>query len=175
MRTRPRPKRRTGGDASYVFDQNHIGSQVMRINYQEQDSEIKQYRLDGDFELNEHNRFAFGVETRSMDTHQRSSNNQMNMGNWGAVDAGTATGASLASILTPYSLVGLFNDFGSGTASTNSYRANATTLAQWAFDHGYTTWNAGSGTPNGTLAYNPIWVTTTTSAKMWMPPTCSTD
>jgi TonB-dependent receptor len=148
---------RQNGNAGYVFDENHIGSQVMRINYQEQDSEIKQYRLDGSFALNENNRFSFGVETRSMDTHQRSSNNQMNMGNWGATDANTATGASLAQILTPYSLVGLFNDFGSGTASTNSYRANATTLAQWAFAHGYTTWNAGSGTPNGTLSYNPIW------------------
>jgi TonB-dependent receptor len=148
---------RLNGNDSYVFDANHIGSQVMRINYQQVDSEIKQYRLDGDFALNDNNRFSFGVETREMDWHQRSSNNQMNMGNWGAVDAGTATGASLAAILTPYNLVGLMEDFNAGTASSNSYRANANDLAQWAFANGYTTWNAGSGTPAGTLSYNPIW------------------
>jgi TonB-dependent receptor len=148
---------RTGGNASYAFDANHIGSQVMRINYQQSDSEIKQYRLDGNFELNENNRFVFGVEQREMDWHQRSSNNQMNMGNWGATDANTPTGQSLFGVLTPYNLVGLFDDFNAGTASTNSFRANATSLAQWAFANGYTTWNAGSGTPAGTLSYNPIW------------------
>ena len=82
---------RENGNANYIFDGQHIGSQVMRVNYQEQDSQIKQYRLDGKFELNENNRFAFGVETRDMDWHQRSSANQMAMGNWGAVDAGTPT------------------------------------------------------------------------------------
>jgi len=147
---------RLNGNSRYIFDGNHIGSQVMRINYQQVDSEIKQYRLDGKFELNDNNRFSFGVEQRDMDWHQRSSNNQMAMGNWGAVDAGTPRGASLASTLEPFSLVGLFGDYNSGTASTNAYRANATTLAQWAFANGYTTWDTGSG-PNGFLTYNPTW------------------
>lgn len=147
---------RDNGVYNYIFDGSHIGSQVMRINYQQVDSEIKQYRLDGRFELNENNRFSFGVEQRDMDWHQRSSNNQMAMGNWGAVDAGTPTGASLASILTPYSIVGLFNDYDPGTASNNAYRANASQLAQWAFSHGYTNWDQGSG-PDGILTYNPTW------------------
>jgi len=147
---------RLNGNSRYVFDGNHIGSQVMRINYQEMDSQIKQYRLDGKFELNETNRFAFGVESREMDWHQRSSNNQMAMGNWGAVDAGTPTGQSLTAQLTPFSLVGLFNDYDPGTASTNAYRANASALASWAFSHGYTNWDDGSG-PDGVLTYNHTW------------------
>jgi TonB-dependent receptor len=147
---------RSAGNANYIFDSAHIGSQVMRVNYQQMDSEIKQYRLDGKFELNDNNRFSFGVEQRDMDWHQRSSNNQMTMGNWGATDAGTPTGANLTAQLTPYSLVGLFNDFNAGTASTNAYRANATTLAQWAFSNGYTNWDAGSG-PDGVLTYNSTW------------------
>jgi TonB-dependent receptor len=72
------------------------------------------------------------------------------------VDAGTATGASLTSILTPYSIVGLFSDYDPGTASTNAYRANASSLAQWAFSHGYTNWDSGSG-PDGVLTYNHTW------------------
>lgn len=147
---------RLNGNGNYVFDGNHIGSQVMRINYQQMDSQIKQYRLDGKFEVNENHRFSFGVEQREMDWHQRSSNNQMAMGNWGAVDAGTARGQSLASILTPVSIVGLFNDYSAGTASTNAYRANASQLAQWAFANGYTNWDDGSG-PDGLLTYNHTW------------------
>ena len=147
---------RENGNSRYIFDGNHIGSQVMRVNYQQSDSQIKQYRLDGKFELNENNRFAFGVEQRDMDWHQRSSNNQMTMGNWGATDAGTARGLSLSQILTPYSLVGLFGDFNPGTASPNAYRANANSLAQWAFANGYTNWDTGSG-PSGFLTYNHTW------------------
>jgi TonB-dependent receptor len=147
---------RLNGNANYIFDGSHIGSQVMRVNYQQADSEISQYRLDGKFELNDNNRFAFGVETRDMDWHQRSSNNQMTMGNWGANDAGTARGLSLTQLLQPFSLVGLFNDFDPATASSNAYRANANDLAQWAFANGYTNWDTGSG-PNGILTYNHTW------------------
>jgi TonB-dependent receptor len=81
----------------------------------------------------------------------------MNLGNWGAGDAGTATGQSMAQLLTPFSLVGLFDDFNPGTAPATAWRGDATQLAQWALANGYTTWNAGSGTPNGVLAANPIW------------------
>jgi TonB-dependent receptor len=147
---------RQNGNANYIFNGQHIGSQVMRVNYQQADSEIKQYRLDGKFDLNDNNRFAFGVEQRDMDWHQRSSNNQMTMGNWGAVDAGTPRGMSLTQLLTPYNLVGLFSDFDAGTASTNAYRANANDLARWAFANGYTNWDTGSG-PNGLLTYNHTW------------------
>jgi TonB-dependent receptor len=148
---------RANGNNQFAFDPNRLGSQILRINFQQQESEVSQYRLDSKFDLNDNNRFNFGIETRTMEMHQRSSNNQMNLGNWGANDAGTALGASLADVVTPFNLVGLLEDFNSGTAPSNAWRGNATTLAQWAFVHGYQTWNTGSGTPNGTLAYNPIW------------------
>ena len=54
---------RLNGNPNYIFDGNHLGSQVMRINFQQVRHEIKQYRLDGKFELNDNNRFSFGVET----------------------------------------------------------------------------------------------------------------
>ena len=147
---------RTGGNVQYGFDANHLGSQIMRIGYQRQDSEIDEIRLDSHLDF-DFGRFQFGVDMRDMETHQRSSNNQMNMGNWGAGDAGFPVGQSMAAQLTPYSVVGLFDDFNPGTAPVSSWRANATQLAEWAFANGYTVWNPGSGTPNGTLAYNPIW------------------
>jgi TonB-dependent receptor len=147
---------RTGGDNAYAFDANHLGSQILRIFVQGQESELDQARLDShvDFELG---RFQFGIETREYETRQWSSTNQMNLGNWGAGDAGLARGQSMAQLLTPFSLVGLLDDFNPGTAPANAWRGNATELAQWALANGYTNWNAGSGAPNGTLMYNPIW------------------
>ena len=147
---------RSGGVDQYSFDANHLGSQILRVFVQEQTNEIDEYRLGGSLDF-ENSRFNFGIETREMEFHLRSSANQMNLGNWGATDAGTPVGASMASLLTPYSLVGLFNDFDSGTAPAAAWRGNATQLAQWALANGYTVWNAGSGTPNGVLSYNPIW------------------
>ena len=147
---------RTRGDANFGFDANHLGSQIMRINYQRQVSEIKQGRLDGALEF-DNGRFQFGVDTREMTVNNRSSTNQLNMGNWGATDAGTAVGRSMAELVTPFNLVGLFNDFGTGSASRNGWRGNAYELAKWGFANGYNTWNAGSGTPQGELRYNPIW------------------
>jgi TonB-dependent receptor len=147
---------RTGGNAQFAFDANHLGSQMLRVFFQQQTSEIDEYRLGSSLEL-ENARFHFGVESRETEYHQRSSLNQMNLGNWGGDDAGTPRGTSLAEMLTPYSLVGLFDDFDSGTAPTAAWRGNATQLAQWALANGYTVWNAGSGTPNGVLSYNPIW------------------
>jgi TonB-dependent receptor len=147
---------RTGGNNAYGFDADHLGSQIMRINVQQQESSVDEIRLDSHLDF-DFGRFQFGVDMREMETHQRSSNNQMNMGNWGAGDAGLPTGQSMAQQLTPFSLVGLFDDFSPGTAPASAWRGNATQLAEWAFANGYTVWNPGSGTPNGTLAYNPIW------------------
>jgi TonB-dependent receptor len=147
---------RVNGNNAFAFDQNHLGSQILRVWVQQQTSEVNEARLDGKLDF-DFGRFQFGVDTREMETKLRSSQNQMNLGNWGAADAGTATGASMANLLTPFSLVGLFDDFNPQTASTSAYRGNATALAQWALANGYTNWNAGSGTPNGVLAANPIW------------------
>ncbi len=128
---------RTGGDNAYGFDADHLGSQIMRINVQQQESEVNEIRLDSHLDF-DFGRFQFGVDMREMETHQRSSNNQMNMGNWGAGDAGLPVGQSLAQELTPFSLVGLFDDFSPGTAPASAWRGNATQLAamgvrQWLY------------------------------------------
>ena len=147
---------RTGGNNGYAFDADHLGSQILRVWVQQQETEIDEIRLDGHLDY-DFGRFQFGVDMRDMETALRSSQNQMNLGNWGAGDAGLPQGQSMAQLLTPFSLVGLFDDFNPSTAAASSYRGDATQLAQWALANGYTNWNPGSGTPNGTLAYNPIW------------------
>ena len=56
----------TGGNTDYTFNTSSLGSQILRINYQEQNTEIKQSRLDGKFKFENGSTFGFGVETRAM-------------------------------------------------------------------------------------------------------------
>ena len=55
------------GNADYTFDTSSLGSQILRINYQEQNTDIKQGRLDGKFTFENGSTFGFGVETRAME------------------------------------------------------------------------------------------------------------
>ena len=57
----------TNGNANYTFDAGSLGSQVLRINYQGQETDLQQARLDGALEFDE-GRFQFGVETRELET-----------------------------------------------------------------------------------------------------------
>ncbi|MET0496702.1 MAG: TonB-dependent receptor [Steroidobacteraceae bacterium] len=141
----------TGGNPDYTFDASSIGSQVLRINYQEQDTEIKQARLDGDLKF-DNGKFQFGVETRSMEMNQRASSSQLNMGDWGVGDAGLVP--DMVSMLKRFSLTGAFDDFNTGSAPTGGLKGNADQLGLWAMAHGYTNWNEATA-PDGQLRYNP--------------------
>src|SRR5262249_28669738 len=54
----------TGGNPDYTFDQSSLGSQVLRIGYQDQVTDITQSRIDGKYSFEGGSSFAFGVETR---------------------------------------------------------------------------------------------------------------
>ena len=142
----------TGGNPDYTFDQSSLGSQVLRIGYQDQVTDIKQGRLDGKYTFEGGSTFGFGVETRSMESHQRASGGYLAMGDWGVGDAGSVP--DMVALLTPFSLTGAFNDFNPIGAPTGGWKGNADTLGQWAIDHGYTNWSESSA-PDGQLRYNP--------------------
>jgi TonB-dependent receptor len=56
-----------GGDPNFAFTQDHLGSQYLRVNYEEQTTDITQARLDGELSF-DNGRFQFGVETRAMES-----------------------------------------------------------------------------------------------------------
>ena len=58
----------TGGNTDYTFDPTSLGSQILRIDYQEQNTDIKQARIDGKFTFENGSTFGFGVETRAMES-----------------------------------------------------------------------------------------------------------
>jgi TonB-dependent receptor len=141
----------TGGNSDFLFDASTLGSQVMRLAYEEQTTEVDQLRLDSSLEFDE-GRLQFGVETREMDMHQRTSRGYMALGDWGVGDLGTVP--DMVALLTPFSLAGEFDDFNATGAPTMGWRANANTLGLWALSHGYTNWSEESA-PDGELRYNP--------------------
>jgi TonB-dependent receptor len=141
----------TNGNPNYTFDESSIGSQILRINYQDQVTEIKQARLDGALKF-DNGRFQFGVETRAMDMRQRASGSNLTMGDWGVGDAGRVP--DMFQMLQSFSLVNSFDDFNAAGAPTGGFRGNANELGLWALAHGYTNWTEAAA-PDGQLRYNP--------------------
>ena len=62
---------------NYAFRRASLGSQVLRIAYNDQTTDIKQARLDGKFEISDDDTLGFGFETRAMDSRQRGSTGYM--------------------------------------------------------------------------------------------------
>src|SRR5690606_12543039 len=139
------------GNSNFTFDEANIGSQILRINYQDQATDLTQARLDGTLEFDQ-GRFQFGVETRALETHQRSSSSNMTLGDWGVSDTGNVP--DMVALLQPFSLANAFDDFDAPGAPINGWKGNANELAQWALSRGYGNWTEESA-HDGQLRYNP--------------------
>jgi TonB-dependent receptor len=141
----------TGGNSDVAFDAGSMGSQVLRVNYQGQETEIEQFRAGTSLDFEE-GRFQFGLETRDMEMNSRSSAGYMALGDWGVGDAGTVP--DMVGLMRQFSLTGGFDDFSPGGAPSGGWKGNANTLAQWAFANGYGNWSEEAAT-DGQLRYNP--------------------
>ena len=140
----------SGGDQNFTFAPDHIGSQYLRINYQDQVTDITQAKIDSALEF-DGGRFQFGVETRAMQSHQRGSNAQMTLGDWGVARPGELP----TDMLIPFSYVGQFEDFDTPGVPRMGWKADANELAAWAVANpNYGVWRDATQT-NGRLHYNP--------------------
>jgi TonB-dependent receptor len=147
----PIAARSVAGNSNYSFSPAELGTQVLRINYQDQVTDITQARLDGVLEFEDSGSLQFGIETRSMEMTQRGSENFMTLGNWGVASPGEIP----AELLTPFSLTGEFDDFSTDGAPVDGWKGNANDLAAWAMGP-YGTWrDAAANNPNDSLQYNP--------------------
>lgn len=121
-----------GGNTPGQFDAGDFGSQVARVWYASQKSDISQFKVDGSYEF-DNGRFDFGIEDRSTEFLSRQSNRQWTLGDWGINDAGAA---GLADLLTPFSLTSQFDDLGfAGDAANLGFRtSNPMGLCDWAVE-----------------------------------------
>jgi TonB-dependent receptor len=123
------------GNNNGLFDEADLGTQPMRVFYQDQTTEIKQGRIDAglDFDsggksLFEGGRFQFGVETRAMDMGQKQSQAYFTLGDWGIAHPGEIP----SNLVQALNLASGFEDFGHQGADPNGWEANASSLAAWA-------------------------------------------
>jgi len=123
----------TGGNPDVAFGTQTLGSQVLRISFQQQETEVKEAKIDGEFAF-ENGKFQFGVDTRKVEMHQRTSGGYLEMGTWSVNDASQEAG--MVELLTPFNLGGLFGDFNSAGSPTTAFRGNANALGQWAMASG---------------------------------------
>ena len=127
------------------WDLSDFGTQVGRVWYAAQETDITQIRLEGSLEF-EDGRVDFGIESRAMETTQQNSDRFMTFGNWGVSDPGSIP----ADLLEEFSLASQFDDYDTSGMQQFGIRAtDPVALLQWAVDT--------YGTPeNGyAVAYNP--------------------
>jgi TonB-dependent receptor len=141
----------TGGNSNVDFSDQTLGSQVLRVAYQAQETDIKQFRLGSSYEFDE-GRLQFGVETRDMEMNAKASSGYLALGDWGVGDVGKVP--DMVALLQPFSLTGAFDDFDPSGAPTGGWKGNADQLGLWAMSHGYTNWSEEAAT-DGQLRYNP--------------------
>jgi TonB-dependent receptor len=147
----------TKGNSNYSFNESSLGSQIMRINYNDQVTELNQGRLDGELKFDSA-RFKFGVEARELDMRQRSSAANMTLGDWGTNDTGAVP--DMVALMSSFSLVNAFDDFNPLGAPVDGWKGNADRLAQWAFARNYNNLNwTEPSAPDGELRYNPGFAT----------------
>lgn len=132
------------GNNNGVLDKGDIGSQVARIFYAAQTTDITQVKIDGSFEF-EDGRFDFGVESRAMETSQQASDRYMGLGDWGIANPGEIP----SDLIQDFNLAGEYDDYNTSNSSQIGFKGNAVDLTQWGVDT--------YGTPaNGyAVAYNP--------------------
>jgi TonB-dependent receptor len=112
------------------WDLQDFGTQIGRLWYAAQQSEITQARIDGSLEFAD-GRIDFGVETRAMETAFQDSNRQMTFGNWGVSDPGTIPDG----LLEEFHLAAMFEDYDLDETQEFGVRAtDPVALMAWAID-----------------------------------------
>lgn len=118
----------TNGTKNADFTPSQLGSQMLRIWSFEQETEVKEARLDGALDF-DNGRFQFGIDTRTTEMNRKNGYGEAVLGNWSASDANAVPG--MTSLLRPFSMTGLFDDFSTGGATGGAWRGNADALAAW--------------------------------------------
>jgi hypothetical protein len=163
----------TNGTTNADFTSSQLGSQMLRVWSTEQESEVKEARLDGALEF-DNGRFQFGIDTRTTEMNRKNGYGEAVLGNWSASDAGGIPG--MVSLVQQFSMTGLFNDFGTGGAAPGAWRGDAAALAQWGLgatnpvDGRVYRWNTdNTTTANDCLCADPAldWSVFATRKRRW--------
>ena len=109
------------------LDQDDVGTSILDMNFNSQETDVTQARLDGEYLL-DNGSINFGIESRAMESTSRQSLTRHTMGNWGIENPGELPDG----ILTPISLAGEFNDFNTNGIFSQGFTGSVAALGAFA-------------------------------------------
>ncbi len=109
-----------------IIDIGDVSSSVGRTAIQKQAMDIDQFRLEGDWTINEGNKVSAGVDYRATSMEQRRFVTAQVLGDWGVVRPGDIEGEA-AGALEAYCLSCLYDHFSPGDSAV-AFRGNAADL-----------------------------------------------
>ncbi|MCX2795427.1 TonB-dependent receptor [Microbulbifer thermotolerans] len=115
------------GNNNGVFDAGDFGTQVGRVWYAGQTTDITQVKLDGSLEFDD-GRFDFGVESMAVDMRQQSSSRYMGLGDWGIANPGEIP----EGLWDAFSLTGRYDDYNMSGALSTGFRGDPVALCNWS-------------------------------------------
>jgi TonB-dependent receptor len=119
----------TNGTLNPDFTEAELGSQVLRIFAQKQETEIKEGRIDGTWQF-DNGRFQFGIDSSNTTMNRQTSSTYNPLGDWGVANAGDEPG--MVALMHAISITGLFNDYNADGAAPGAWTGDADQLALWA-------------------------------------------
>ncbi|MEH6548804.1 MAG: TonB-dependent receptor [Pseudomonadales bacterium] len=131
------------GNCNGVNDAGDVGSQVVRVFYADQTTEITQFKIDGSFAF-DNGQFDFGIDSREMESQARKSDRYMAMGDWGIAHVGDIPDG----LLQDYNLSS-FDDYDTSGSFQGGFKGNAEEIGQALIDI------YGTEENGYVLAYNP--------------------
>ena len=117
------------GNGNGTLDLGDLGSQVARSWTSTQTQKVNEVRLDGAWDMGDHNRVEFGGSWRDNKMHETQISTYQTLGDWGVAHTGDVQQFA-GSDVSPFCLTCKFTHFdpGSTGASLVAFRADATKL-----------------------------------------------
>ncbi|GBL05928.1 TonB-dependent receptor [Glaciecola sp. KUL10] len=110
-----------------ALDQNDIGTSILDMNFNQQETDITQIRAEGRYEL-EDGGINFGIESRSMESTSLQSLTRQTMGNWGIENPGELP----AGVTELFNFASAFDDFNTSGIFAQGITARAADIGRFA-------------------------------------------
>ncbi|HET7267550.1 MAG TPA: TonB-dependent receptor [Oleiagrimonas sp.] len=123
----------TGGLVNKPFEEQNIGVQPMRIDAQSQVTEIKEFKIDGQYFF-DNGRFQFGADVSKTKLHRtQATQNYQAIGTWSVTNAGQYP--DLMDYIHQVNTVGLFDGYNTNGIAKSTWIGSADGMIDWVHKH----------------------------------------
>ncbi|HET7267551.1 MAG TPA: TonB-dependent receptor [Oleiagrimonas sp.] len=123
----------TGGLVNKPFEVQNLGVQPMRVDAQSQVTEIKEFKIDGQYFF-DNGRFQFGADYSKMQLHRtQATQNYQALGNWSVTNAGQYP--DLMDYIHQVNTIGLFDGYNTTGIAKSTWIGSADGMLDWVHEH----------------------------------------